>query len=37
MLASEKVDAFYAFLKDKRYAEKDPDTIVLISPNHYHK
>ncbi|MDR3169765.1 MAG: hypothetical protein LBU27_08780 [Candidatus Peribacteria bacterium] len=37
MLASEKVDQFYAFLKDKRYAERSPDMIVIISPNHYHQ
>ncbi|MDR0860184.1 MAG: MEMO1 family protein [Candidatus Peribacteria bacterium] len=35
MLASEKVDEFYTFLKDQRYPEKDPDTIIVISPNHY--
>ncbi|MDR2191188.1 MAG: AmmeMemoRadiSam system protein B [Candidatus Peribacteria bacterium] len=36
MLASEKVDAFYAFLKAKRYADTDPMTIILLSPNHFH-
>jgi predicted class III extradiol MEMO1 family dioxygenase len=36
MLASEKVDQFYAFLKNQRYADHDPDTIIIISPNHYH-
>ncbi|MDR2540945.1 MAG: hypothetical protein LBD11_04100 [Candidatus Peribacteria bacterium] len=35
MLASEKVDEFYAFLKDQRYADHDPDTIILIAPNHF--
>jgi AmmeMemoRadiSam system protein B len=35
MLASEKVDEFYAFLKNKRYADHDPDTIIIISPNHF--
>ena len=37
MLASEKVDEFYAFLKDKRYAENDPETIIIVSPNHFNQ
>jgi predicted class III extradiol MEMO1 family dioxygenase len=37
MLASKKVDQFYAFLKNQRYANRDPDTIIIISPNHYHQ
>ncbi|MDR2416413.1 MAG: AmmeMemoRadiSam system protein B [Candidatus Peribacteria bacterium] len=35
MLASEKVDAFYSFLKSKRYADHDPNTIIIVSPNHF--
>jgi poly-gamma-glutamate synthesis protein (capsule biosynthesis protein) len=35
MLASEKVDEFYAFLKSKRYSDHDPDTVIIISPNHF--
>ena len=37
MLAYEKVDEFYAFLKDKRYVENDPETIIIISPNHFNQ
>ena len=37
MLASEKVDEFYVFLKDKRYADHDPDTIIILSPNHFNQ
>ena len=36
MLNSEKVNQFYNFLSNKYYSENKPDTIVLISPNHFH-
>lgn len=36
MLNNEKVDKFYNFLNNEYYRERKPDTIVLISPNHFH-
>lgn len=36
MLNSEKVDLFYGFLSNEYYPNEKPDTIVLISPNHFH-
>ena len=36
MLNSEKVDQFYYFLSNEYYPENKPDTIVLISPNHFY-
>lgn len=36
MLNSEKVDQFYNFLSKEYYTENNPNTIVLISPNHFH-
>ena len=36
MLDNEKVDQFYNFLSNEYYPNKKPDTIVLISPNHFH-
>ena len=35
MLDTTKVDEFYSLIHDKRYSESDPDSIVLISPNHF--
>lgn len=35
MLDTTKVDEFYSLIHDKRYVEKNPDAIVLISPNHF--
>lgn len=35
MLDTTKVDEFYSLIHDKRYSEKNPDAIVLISPNHF--
>ncbi|MDR0282490.1 MAG: hypothetical protein LBI53_04215 [Candidatus Peribacteria bacterium] len=37
MFTPEKVDEFYTFLKDKRYVENDPETIIIISPNHFNQ
>ena len=36
MLNNEKVDQFYDFLSNKYYSNNKPDTIVVISPNHFH-
>ena len=36
MLNSEKVDQFYNFLSNEYYPDNKPDTIVLISPNHFY-
>lgn len=36
MLDSEKVDQFYNFLSSEYYPNEKPDTIVLISPNHFY-
>ena len=36
MLNSEKVDQFYNFLSNEYYPNEKPDTIALISPNHFH-
>ena len=35
MIDITKVDEFYSLLHDKRYSDKNPDAIVLISPNHF--
>jgi hypothetical protein len=35
MLNTTKVDEFYSLIQNKRYLEKNPDAIVLISPNHF--
>lgn len=35
MLDTTKVDEFYSLIHDKRYLESDPDSIILISPNHF--
>lgn len=35
MLDTTKVDEFYSLIQNKRYLEKNPDAIVLISPNHF--
>lgn len=35
MIDSEKVDKFYSFLQNKRYSKKNPDNILIISPNHF--
>ena len=35
MIQPGKVDEFYSFLKETYFKEKLPDTIVLISPNHF--
>jgi predicted class III extradiol MEMO1 family dioxygenase len=37
MLASQKVDQFYEFLQTKRYMKNDPQTIVIIAPNHFNQ
>ena len=36
MIASEKVDQFYAMIQKKRYEKSDPDYILIISPNHFY-
>lgn len=36
MLDNNKVDQFYDFLSKEYYSENKPDTIILISPNHFH-
>jgi predicted class III extradiol MEMO1 family dioxygenase len=36
MLDNNKVDQFYDFLSKEYYSENKPDTIVIISPNHFH-
>ena len=36
MLDITKVDEFYSLIQNKRYLEKNPDAIVLISPNHFY-
>ena len=36
MLNSEKVNQFYNFLSKEYYTENKHNTIVLISPNHFH-
>ena len=36
MLNNEKVDQFYNFIKNAYYSDNEPNTIVLISPNHFH-
>ena len=36
MLNNEKVDQFYNFIKNAYYYDNEPNTIVLISPNHFH-
>ena len=36
MLDSWKVDQFYNFLKNEYYNSREPEKIILISPNHFH-
>ena len=36
MLDTTKVDEFYSLIQTKRYSDKNPDAIVLISPNHFY-
>ena len=35
MLDTIKVDEFYSLIQNKRYSDRNPDAIVLISPNHF--
>ena len=36
MIASEKVDQFYAMIQKKWYEKSDPDYVLIISPNHFY-
>ena len=36
MIDTQKVDEFYSLIHDKRYSTKNPNAIVLISPNHFY-
>lgn len=37
MIQPKKVDEFYGFIKEKFFREKNPNRIILISPNHFFK
>ena len=36
MIASEKVDQFYAMIQKTWYEKSDPDYVLIISPNHFY-
>ncbi|MBQ7074116.1 hypothetical protein IJM86_03505 [bacterium] len=36
MIASEKVNAFYAMIKEKWYKKSDPNYVLIVSPNHFY-